>query len=84
MVKAAEDLGLIQRHANWSENFPFTRVGPVPASEKPLVNLPASPPAATRAAWATAPMRRVPGAGRVIDRFFAAAVDAMVAVLRAL
>jgi creatinine amidohydrolase len=26
-------------HANWGENFPFNRVGPVPEGEKPLVNL---------------------------------------------
>ncbi|MAS36442.1 MAG: creatininase [Anaerolineaceae bacterium] len=26
-------------HANWGENFPFTRLGPVPADEKPMVNL---------------------------------------------
>jgi creatinine amidohydrolase len=26
-------------HANWSENFTFTRVAPVPAGEKPTVNL---------------------------------------------
>ncbi len=26
-------------HANWGENFPFTRVGDVPEGEKPTVNL---------------------------------------------
>ena len=31
--------GLKLDHANWGENFPFNRVGPVPEDEKPLVNL---------------------------------------------
>lgn len=26
-------------HANWSENFPFCRVGPIPQMDKPRVNL---------------------------------------------
>ena len=30
VVKAGEALGLKQGHANWSESFPFTRVGPAP------------------------------------------------------
>ncbi len=35
--EAEHDLRL--EHANWGENFPFNRVGPVPLGEKPLVNL---------------------------------------------
>jgi creatinine amidohydrolase len=84
--KAGEDLGLVQRHANWSENFPFTRVDSVPAGEKPLVNLP-------RTASATS-VRAGLGDGSyggtyqapdaAMEGFFAAAVGAMVAALRAL
>ena len=66
VVQAGEKIGLPQRHANWSENFPFTRVGSVPAGEKPLVNLPRTANAAAnpcgpgrRLLW-----RRIPGAGR--------------------
>jgi creatinine amidohydrolase len=33
------DYQLRLEHANWGENFPFNRVGPVPVGEKPLVNL---------------------------------------------
>jgi creatinine amidohydrolase len=33
-------------HANWSENFPFTRVGQVPAGDKPLANVTTYIPAA--------------------------------------
>jgi len=31
---------LVFNHASWSENFPFTRVGPVPDEEKPILILP--------------------------------------------
>lgn len=34
-----DEQGLRLDHANWSENFPFNRVGDVPAGKKPLVNL---------------------------------------------
>ena len=83
--KAGEDLGLAQQHANWSENFPFTRVGPVPAGEKPLVNLPRTAnAAATRAGLGDGSYGgayQAPDAA--MESFFAAAVDAMVAALRA-
>ena len=32
--------GMKQSHANFSENFPFTRVAPTPESEKPYVDFP--------------------------------------------
>lgn len=39
-VQAFEDgHDLRLEHANWGENFPFNRLGPVPLGEKPLVNL---------------------------------------------
>ena len=39
-ARAFEDeYGLRMEHANWSENFAFTRVAEVPAEDKPLVNL---------------------------------------------
>jgi creatinine amidohydrolase len=34
----AEQNGLQIAHANWSENFPFTRVGESPTSAKPMVS----------------------------------------------
>ena len=86
VVQAGEQLGLAQRHANWSENFPFTRVGSVPAGEKPLVNLPRTAnAAATRAGLGDGSLGgayQAPDAA--MESFFAAAVDAMVAALRAL
>ncbi|MFQ6101501.1 MAG: creatininase family protein [Anaerolineae bacterium] len=42
----AQEAGLPQHHANWSENFPFTRVGPVPEGEKESVEIPGTAPAA--------------------------------------
>jgi len=86
VIEAARQDGFVQNHANWSENFPFTRVGPVPQGEKAT---PAFPDAASAAT-----MRSVLGDGsfggpyqappEVSDRLFAAAVEAMVAALRAL
>jgi creatinine amidohydrolase len=86
VVKAGEDLGLTQRHANWSENFPFTRIGSVPADEKPLANLPrTASAAATRAGLGDGSYGgtyQAPDAD--MERFFGAAVEAMVAALQAL
>jgi creatinine amidohydrolase len=84
VVKTSEALGLKQSHANWSESFPFTWVGPAPAGEK-------EPPVVPR--WASASETREKlgdgsygGAYRASDeamrQFFQAAVDAMTAVLR--
>ena len=66
VVQAGETIGLPQRHANWSENFPFTRVSSVPAGEKPLVNLPRTANAAAdrRGPGRRLVSRRVPGTGR--------------------
>ncbi len=82
----AQEAGLPQHHANWSENFEFTRVGPVPEGEKEPVTFDRTLPAAD--------VRAVLGDGshggpyqapdEVMDRFFAAAVEAMVAALREL
>lgn len=86
VVRTGEELGLVQRHANWSETFPFTRVGPVPAGEKPMVTLARTGnAAATRAGLGDGSYG---GAYQASDEamatFFAAAVEAMVAALRAL
>ena len=85
VVQAGEKIGPPQRHANWSENFPFTRVSSVPAGEKPLVNLPrTATAAATRAGLGDGSYGgayQAPDAA--MESFFAAAVDAMVAALRA-
>ena len=81
-VAAAE--GLAQHHANWSENFPdLTRVAPVPEGTKPPVRLPpGTSAAAARELLGDGSFGgdyQVPDA--VMARFFAAAVDAMVAAL---
>jgi creatinine amidohydrolase len=86
VMAAAEASGLQQRHANWSESFGFTRVGPAPAGEKP-------PPAVSRTANAAA-TRAALGDGsyggayqapdEVMDRLFAAAVEAMALALKAM
>jgi creatinine amidohydrolase len=86
VVQAGEKIGLPQRHANWSENFPFTRVSSVPAGEKPLVNLPRTAnAAATRSGLGDGSYGGLYQASDAdTARFFAAAVDAMVVALRAL
>ncbi len=82
--KVAQEAGLRQSHANWSENFPFTRVCPVPAGEKEFAAIPRAISAGVT--------RSLLGDGsyggayqapdEVMERFFAAAVEAMVAALR--
>lgn len=82
----AQDAGLTQSHANWSENFPFTRLGPVPQAEKETVTVSHSASAAG--------FRRALGDGsygglyqapdEVMQRMFAAAVEAMVEALQQL
>lgn len=82
----AQDAGLPQHHANWSENFPFTRVGPAPEGEKETVDI--------SSAASAAAVRAELGDGsfggpyqapeEVMERFFAAAVEAMVEMLREL
>ncbi len=84
VVKAGEAAGLKQSHANWSESFPFTRVGPVPDGEK-------TPPVVSR--WANAAtVREKLGDGSygghyqasdaAMSAFFQAAVAAMIAALQ--
>lgn len=83
----AEAAGLVQYHANWSENFPaLTRVAPVPDGQKTPVLL--SPGASAAAARAVLDDGCFGGAyqapDEVMDQFFAAAVGAMVKVLHSL
>jgi creatinine amidohydrolase len=40
VVAMSVEAGYPPHHANWSENFTFTRLGPVPAGSKPDVSLP--------------------------------------------
>lgn len=83
VVKAGETLGLKQSHANWSESFPFTRVGPAPSGEKatPVISRTASA-AEVRAKLGDGSYG---GAYQASDdamaAFFDAAVAAMVAAL---
>lgn len=86
VVKTGEAFGLKQSHANWSESFPFTRVGPAPEGEK-------TPPVISRTASAAEVRERL-GDGSyggpyqaddgAMAAFFAAAVDAMLAALNSL
>ena len=80
----AQEAGLLQYHANWSENFPFTRVGPVPEGEKESVQVPSTAAAAgLRAALGDGSFGgpyQAPDA--VMERLLAAAVEAMVEALR--
>lgn len=82
--RIAQEAGLPQYHANWSENFPFTRVGPVPEGEKEPVQVPATAAAAGfRAALGDGSFGgpyQAPDA--VMERLLAAAVEGMVAALR--
>ena len=81
----AEAEGLAQHHANWSENFPgLTRTVLAPEGAKQPVRLPPGTSAAvTRALLGDGSFGGVyQAADAVMDRFFAAAVDAMVAALR--
>lgn len=86
VMAIAHDAGYPQYHANWSESFAVSRVGPVPEGSKPPVDLPAA--ASARAT------RQILGDGsfggpyqapqELSDRLFTAAVDALVAELRGL
>jgi creatinine amidohydrolase len=86
VVAVAQATGYPQYHANWQENFAFTRVGPLPTGGKEPPQIPASASAQA--------VRQILGDGsfggpyqappEVSDRFFAAAVDAMAAEIRAL
>lgn len=86
VIAAAQRDGYVQNHANWSENFTFTRVGPVPDAIKETPTFPEAASAAT--------MRRILGDGcfggpyqapqAVSDHLFTAAVGAMTTALRSL
>jgi creatinine amidohydrolase len=86
VIAVGEEAGLIQHHANWSENFPFTRVADVPEGDK-------APPDIPRTASAGV-YRALLGDGSfggqyhapddAMERFFAVAVDVMVRELRKL
>ncbi len=85
VAAVAEAEGLMQYHANWSENFPhLTRIAPLPEGYKPPVALlPGTSAADTRALLGDGSfggMYQVSDA--VMERFFAAAVEAMVTILR--
>jgi creatinine amidohydrolase len=80
----AREANLPQYHASYAENFPFTRVGPVPEGEKEPVEIPQTASAAD--------YRAILGDGsfggayqappEVMDQLFEAAVEAMVTTLR--
>jgi creatinine amidohydrolase len=86
VIAAATQAGYVQNHANWSENFTFTRLGPVPEGSKETPTFPDAASAAT--------MRQILGDGsfggpyqapqEVSDRLFTAAVNALVAAIESL
>jgi creatinine amidohydrolase len=83
----AEAEGLAQHHANWSENFRgLTRVASVPEGQKTPAVLPSgTSAAATRDLLGDGSFGGAYQASdELMDRFFAAAVDAMAAILRKL
>ncbi len=82
----AEKAGLAQHHANWSENFPFTRVGPVPEGEKEAVTIPPGTSAqATRAALGDGSYGGAfEATDEVMVHMFDAAVKAMIEALQEL
>jgi creatinine amidohydrolase len=84
VLSAAEEVGLPTRHANWSENFPFTRVGPRPETDKPLADFRRGANAnETRAALGDGSYGGAYQASdEAMDLLFVAATDAMVAALR--
>lgn len=75
----AREAGLPQYHANWSENFAFTRVAPLPAGEKaPVVFDPGTSAVTCRAALGDGSFGGPYQApDEVMERMFAAAVEAM-------
>lgn len=81
-----EDSGLLSNHANWCENFCFTRVGDVPTGEKEAAMPPAIAPSADwRAALGDGSFGGPYQApDEVMERLLAAAVEGMREALRGL
>lgn len=86
VVAASVAAGYPPHHANWSENFAQTRLGPVPAGAKPDVALPQGvSPKVTRQLLSDGSMGGAYQSPQELsDRIFALSVDLMVAELRAL
>ena len=82
----AQEAGLPPHHANWAEGFSFNRVGPVPEGEKEPVAIPHTAPAASfRAALGDGSFGGpYQASDEVMERYFAAAVEAMVEALQKL
>lgn len=81
-----QEVGLPGAHANWLENFPFTRVAETPSEAKPLVtHSPFDPPERVRQALgdgsAGGPYQ---ADDAIMDRLFNVAVEEALAILRAL
>jgi creatinine amidohydrolase len=87
VAAVAAGAGMPQRHANWAENFPFTRVGgDAPQGEKEPPDVPRTASAAeTRQALGDGSFGGAYQAPDVImEAIFAAAVEALAVELRAL
>ena len=86
VAAASIEAGYPPHHANWSENFPQTRLGPIPAGGKPDVTMPqGSSATTTRQLLGDGSMGGVYQApDELSDRIFALGVDLMAAELRTL
>jgi len=86
VIAAGEAAGLPLHHANWSENFTFTRVADVPDGDKAPPDIPRTASAATYRALLGDGSFGGPyhASDDVMARYFAAAVDAMVEELQRL
>lgn len=86
VVAVGEEEGLPLHHANWSENFAFTRVADAPGEDKAPPDVPRTASAETQRALLGdgsfgGPYQAPDG---VMERFFTAAVDVMAGELRKL
>lgn len=86
VAAVAKDAGLRVNHANWAENFPFTRVGSIPEEDKQSVDVPsAASPAVFRDALGDGSFGGpYQASDEVMNRILTAAADGMVDALRAL
>jgi creatinine amidohydrolase len=86
VTAVAQEAGLPPNHANWMENFDFTRVGPVPEGEKKPVEFSHTASAAvTRAALGDGSFGGPYQApGEIMERILAVAAEALAAMLRKL
>lgn len=85
VVAVSDEAGCPQHHANWSESLPINRVGPLPEGEKEPPQVPFPAAETVREALGDGSYGGVyQVTDDVMERFFEAAVEAMIEALRAL